>query len=35
VIAEHVQDAATVQILRRLGVDHAQGYHFGHPAPIT
>jgi EAL domain-containing protein (putative c-di-GMP-specific phosphodiesterase class I) len=35
VIAEHVQDAATVQILRRLGVDHAQGYHLGRPAPIT
>jgi diguanylate cyclase (GGDEF)-like protein/PAS domain S-box-containing protein len=35
VIAEHVQDAATVDILRRVGVDHAQGYHLGRPAPIT
>ncbi len=27
--AEHVQDDATGEILRRIGVDHAQGYHFG------
>lgn len=32
-IAEHVQDAPTVEILRRIGVDHAQGYHFGGAAP--
>ena len=26
-VAEHVQDASTVEILRRLGVDQAQGYY--------
>jgi len=34
VTAEHVEDAATVKILRRLGVDHGQGYHLGRPVPI-
>jgi len=32
-IAEHVQDAPTVEILRRIGVDHAQGHHFAAAAP--
>lgn len=31
-IAEYVQDAATLQLLRALGVDHAQGYYIGRPA---
>ena len=31
-IAEYVQDAATLQLLRRLGVNHAQGYYIGKPA---
>lgn len=32
-IAEYVQDEATLHILRDLGVDHAQGYFIGKPAP--
>jgi len=32
-IAEHVEDQETVEVLTRLGVDHAQGFHLGrHPA---
>jgi EAL domain-containing protein (putative c-di-GMP-specific phosphodiesterase class I) len=33
-IAEFVEDEATVQLLRELGVDYAQGYHVGRPAPL-
>jgi len=33
-IAEYVGDAATVELLRRLGVDYAQGFHVGRPAPL-
>ncbi len=33
-IAEGVEDAATLERLLELGVDHAQGYHIGRPAPI-
>lgn len=33
-IAEGVEDAATLQLLAELGVDLAQGYHLGRPAPI-
>jgi diguanylate cyclase (GGDEF)-like protein len=33
-IAEFVEDADTLQLLRRLGVDFAQGYHIGRPAPL-
>ncbi|MBJ7331289.1 MAG: EAL domain-containing protein [Solirubrobacteraceae bacterium] len=33
-IAEGVEDEATVTALRELGVDDAQGFHFGRPAPI-
>jgi len=33
-IAEGVEDAATLERLRELGVDHAQGYHIGRPAEI-
>jgi PAS domain S-box-containing protein len=33
-IAEGVENAATLERLRELGVDHAQGYHIGRPAPI-
>ena len=32
--AEFVGDEATVAILRDLGVDYAQGYHLGAPAPV-
>ncbi len=33
-IAEGVEDEATLQALRQLGVDMAQGFHVGRPAPI-
>lgn len=33
-IAEGVEDAATLQRLRELGVDQAQGYHLGRPAAV-
>ena len=33
-IAEHVGDAATVALLRRLGVTHGQGFHLGEPQPL-
>jgi diguanylate cyclase (GGDEF)-like protein/PAS domain S-box-containing protein len=33
-IAEHVGDARTLALLRRLGVHHAQGFHLGRPAPL-
>ena len=31
-IAEGVEDEATLEVLRELGVDFAQGYHLGRPA---
>ena len=34
-IAEHVGDQATTALLRRMGVDHAQGFHLGEPAPLS
>ena len=33
-IAEGVEDADTMELLREYGVDFAQGYHLGRPAPI-
>ncbi len=33
-VAEGVEDAATLITLRRFGVDFAQGYYLGRPAPI-
>jgi EAL domain-containing protein (putative c-di-GMP-specific phosphodiesterase class I) len=33
-IAEFVEDATTLDAVRQLGVDYAQGYHFGRPAPL-
>jgi PAS domain S-box-containing protein len=33
-IAEGVEDEATLDLLRAYGVDFAQGYHLGRPAPI-
>jgi EAL domain-containing protein (putative c-di-GMP-specific phosphodiesterase class I) len=33
-VAEFVEDEETLQILRELGVDYAQGYHIGRPAPV-
>ena len=32
-IGEGVEDEATLQRLREMGVDYAQGFHIGHPAP--
>jgi PAS domain S-box-containing protein len=33
-IAEGVEDQATLELLRDFGVDHAQGFHLGRPAPL-
>jgi EAL domain-containing protein (putative c-di-GMP-specific phosphodiesterase class I) len=33
-IAEHVEDAETADVLRRIGVDFAQGYYYGKPKMI-
>jgi EAL domain-containing protein (putative c-di-GMP-specific phosphodiesterase class I) len=33
-IAEGVEDAATHDLLRRLGADYAQGFHLGRPGPL-
>jgi PAS domain S-box-containing protein len=33
-VAEFVEDAATLRMLREIGVDYAQGYLIGHPEPI-
>jgi diguanylate cyclase (GGDEF)-like protein len=34
-IAEFVEDEETLRLLADLGVDFAQGYHVGRPAPLT
>lgn len=34
-VAEGVEDEVTLDYLRDLGVDQAQGYLFGRPAPIA
>jgi len=34
VVAEHAEDAFTFEILRDLGVDLVQGFHFGRPSAI-
>jgi EAL domain-containing protein (putative c-di-GMP-specific phosphodiesterase class I) len=34
-VAEGVEDAETLERLRELGVDYAQGYHLGRPAPSS
>ena len=33
-VAEGVEDAETLDHLREIGVDYAQGYHLGRPAPV-
>jgi diguanylate cyclase (GGDEF)-like protein len=35
IIAEGVESAEALAILRRHGVDYAQGYHLGRPAPLA
>ena len=32
-VAEYVNDEQTIELLRRLGVDYAQGYYLGRPTP--
>jgi PAS domain S-box-containing protein len=34
-IGEGVEDAETLELLREFGVDHAQGFHLGRPAPLA
>ncbi len=34
-IAEGVEDQETLDLLRQCGVDYAQGYHLGRPAPLV
>ena len=34
-IAEGVEDAATLDLLRTLGADYAQGFHLGRPGPLA
>lgn len=33
-VAEFVEDGETLETLRELGVDYAQGYHIGRPTPL-
>ena len=33
-VAEFVEDAETVALLRDKGIDYSQGYHHGHPRPM-
>jgi EAL domain-containing protein (putative c-di-GMP-specific phosphodiesterase class I) len=33
-IAEFVENAETLEILRSIGVDCAQGFHIGRPRPL-
>jgi PAS domain S-box-containing protein len=33
-IAEGVEDEATLELVRQLGADYAQGFHLGRPAPL-
>ncbi len=35
VTAEFVENESTLQLLERMGVDHAQGYHIGRPAQLN
>jgi EAL domain-containing protein (putative c-di-GMP-specific phosphodiesterase class I) len=34
-VGEGVEDAETLALLQSLGVDRAQGYHIGRPAPVA
>ncbi len=33
-VAEGVEDQETLELLRKIGVDYAQGFHLGRPAPL-
>ncbi len=34
VVAEHIEDAGSLEAVRKMGVDFAQGYHLGRPQPL-
>jgi diguanylate cyclase (GGDEF)-like protein/PAS domain S-box-containing protein len=34
-VAEHVEDEETLDLVRELGVDYAQGFHLGAPEPVS
>lgn len=34
-VAEGVEDASVLEQLKTFGIDYAQGYHLGRPAPVT
>jgi EAL domain-containing protein (putative c-di-GMP-specific phosphodiesterase class I) len=34
IVAEGIEDAATLDVLRRLGVDYGQGYYLRRPGPL-
>jgi EAL domain-containing protein (putative c-di-GMP-specific phosphodiesterase class I) len=34
-IAEYVSDEESLALLREFGVDYAQGFHLGEPAPVS
>jgi diguanylate cyclase (GGDEF)-like protein/PAS domain S-box-containing protein len=34
-IAEFVEDDATLNLIRKIGIDYAQGYHLGKPVPLN
>lgn len=34
VVGEGVEDEQTLQLMRELGINYAQGYHIGRPAPV-
>ena len=34
-VAEFVGDAKTMDLVRELGVDYAQGYYIGQPRPVA
>ena len=35
VVAEGIEDAATLALLRQMGCDHAQGFYLGRPQPFA
>jgi len=34
-VAEFVENQEIVELLQEIGVDYAQGYHYGKPAPLS
>ena len=34
-VAELVENEITIQLLQKMGVDYAQGYHCGKPFPMS